>query len=30
LLRSLPMIMNFGLWLKNYYLKCKWQRWDFC
>jgi len=27
---SLPIVMNLGLWLKKYYLKCKQHKWDFC
>ena len=30
LFRSLPMVKNFGLWLKKYYLKCKRHKKDFC
>ena len=29
LFRSSPMVMNVGKWLKEYYLKCKRQRWCF-
>jgi len=30
LFRSIPMVMNLGLWMKKYCLKCKRQKWDFC